>query len=609
MEYAMSPRTQLIAGIRKIKCLCLAVILSSPVAIAAEGTVPRLRLSRTLQEDSLSQVIGQEAAAVISAGLIQLYDTGSSAADRLAAAEKVNAALLEESAAPVRNEISRRVALLQAGLNAQTNSDLSDEQRQQIDTIVAAADSWENRCSQEDADAARAAWGSLRNNEVVMEHLRPVFMTHYFNHNMHVTVSESLLARFVSEYQTRNGTIAECILGAWVTGSQATNAQVSADIKRSPDQGHLILRLNGQVTSNTRGRKSPATIFTRGRHSFVIDTPVFFNGETLTSGEASIDVDTNNQTVGVKTDLDWIPLFGALARKIARQKAAEKRGQSEYIAAQKITKRALPEFVKETNERFAEANTSIQRDLFDGLNRKGVGPDSISSRSSESHLAVSSRTMGGQRLGGSIQPFAPLPQGVAVQLHESAINNLIDGLEWGGRSVPEDQFAEILSGAVSDLLQRDIKLGGDKEEEPAAETTNEEPDKQVTFVFSEKDPVRIRLEDNTLVAFIQVSVHEEGEEPIVPHRIRIPFAFSLTSDGILISPPEKVTAIQATALENVGRAKRAAMSRQIGRILMKRLEPKTVDGTVDVKASDTKTIPLNTVGLSSHDGWLTIELQ
>ena len=131
----------------------------------------------------------------------------------------------------------------------------------------------------------------------------------------------------------------------------------------------------------------------------------------------------------------------------------------------------------------------------------------------------------------------------------------------------------------------------------------------MTFVFSETDPVRVRLEENTLVAFIQVSVHEEGEEPIVPHRIRIPFAFRLTSDGILISPPEKVTAIQATALENVGRAKRAAMSRQIGRILMKRLEPKTVDGAVDVKASDTKTIPLNTVGLSSHDGWLTIELQ
>ena len=605
MEYAMSPRTQPIAGIRTIKCMCLAVILSSPVAIAAEGTAPRLRLSRTLQEDSLSQVIGQEAAAAISAGLIQLYDTGSSAADRLAAAEKVNAALVEESAAPVRSEISRRVALLQAGLNAQTTSDLSDEQRQQIETIVAAADSWENRCSQEDADAARAAWGGLRNNEAVMEHLRPVFMTQYFNHNMHVTVSESLLASFVREYQTRNGTIAECILGAWVTGSQATNAHVSADIKRSTDQGHFILRLNGQVTSNTRGRKSPATIFTRGRHSFVIDTPVFFNGETLTSGEASIDVNINNQTVGVKTDYDWIPLFGSLARKIARQKAAEKRGQTEYIAAQKITKQALPEFVKETNERFAEANTSIQRDLFDGLNSKGVGPDSISSRSSESHLAVSSRTMGGQRLGGSIQPFAPLPQGVAIQLHESAINNLIDGLEWGGRSVPEDQFAEILSGAVSDLFQRDIKLGGDKEEE----TADEEPDKQVTFVFSETDPVRVRLEENTLVAFIQVSVHEEGEEPIVPHRIRIPFAFSLTSDGILISPPQKVTAIQATALENVGRAKRAAMSRQIGRILMKRLEPKTVDGTVDVKASDTKTIPLNTVGLSSHDGWLTIELQ
>lgn len=590
--------------------IAAAVCLTSLPAGSGQETVDRdLMLPREFQPRSLRRVVPGEAGEQLAAALGSLYNPNLTADERLAAADQARALLDDPAVADLSASVSRRVDLVSAGLQAGQLESLTDEERAAVESIVVAANRFEDTCSAVDSEAARAAWITILPNADAAAVLRPVFMEHYFNHNMHVTLSEHTLSQFVSDYRTDHGTVAECILGAWVTGSQVTNATVTADIKRSTDQGQFILRANGQVTSNTQGRRKPATIYTRGTHTFRMDAPVYFDGETLTSGQASIDVNTNNQTVGVRSDMDGIPLLGPLVRSIARRKAREKRGQSELIAARKIANRALPEFVQEANERFAEANESIQEDLFKGLNAKGVGPDSISSRSSESHLAVSSRTMGSARLGGSAQQFGPLPpQGVAIQLHESAINNILDGLELGGRAIPEDSFNEEISKSLSALLLRDIQLGGDEEEEAPAEPEGEsEP--PATFIFAQVDPVRVRIEQNTLVLILKIKIEEEGKDPLPEHRLEVPVGIGVDGTDILLTPPEKLTAIRATALEPVQAVKRAGIANQIRRILMARLPERRIDGGVSVKASDTRNIDLQTVDLRSSDGWLYVELK
>lgn len=587
----------------------LVCVANLPATSAQDSTDRELQLPREFQPRTLRRSVPGEIGKQLATAIGSLYNPNLTTEERLAAGEQVRGMLSDPAVAAMRASLNRRVDLITAGLQAGQLESLSDGDRDALESIVVAANRFEDTCSAEDAEAARDAWVQLLANEDVAAILRPVFMQHYFNHNMHVTLSEHTLSKFVSDYRTDNGTIAECILGAWVTGSQVTNASVSADIRRSTGQGHFMLRTNGQVTSNTQGRRKPATIFTRGTHTFRMDAPVYFDGETLTTGQASIDVNTNNQTVGVRTDYDGIPLLGPLARSIARKKARQKRGQSELIAARKIANRALPEFVEEANERFAEANASIQDDLFKGLNAKGVGPDSISSRSSSTHLAVSSRTMGSARLGGGAQPFGPLPpRGLALQVHESAINNIIDGLELGGRAIPEDDFRSEISKSLSDLLQKDIQLGSDEEE---ADTATEEGEQEppATFIFSEVDPVRVRIEENTVVLILKVTVVEDGKDPLPQHRLEIPIGVGVDGANILLTPPEKLTAIRATALEPVQAVRRAGIANQIRRIVLARLPERRVDGTVSVKASDTRNIDLQTVELSAADGWLYVEMK
>ena len=575
---------------------------------AANGTVNALELltpPQEFQSRSLGKTVPEATAEKLSAALFGLYNLDQGVDERVAAGEQVRAMLRDDALRDLRSSVGRRVNLILAGLHAEAIESLSTQEVDAIKLIVAAANRFEETSDVSDAAAVRTAWQQLRSNTTVMEILRPVFMTHYFNHNVHVTLSEPILSRFVSDYRTRNGSIAECILGAWVTGSQETNASVSADIRRSTGKGHFLLTLNGQTSSNTRGRRKPATIFTRGNHTFRIDAPVYFDGESLRSGEAKIDVNTNNRTVGVKTDYDGWPIVGSLVRKIARQKAQEKRGQSEFIAARKIANQALPEFNSEINERFAEANSSIQDELFAGLRAKGVGPDSISSRSSESHLAVSSRMMGMARLGGTGQPFAPLPErGVAIQVHETAVNNLIDGLELGGRAIREDEFMEVLSGSLSELLRRDIKL-----DDTDAVSEVSDDDSRATFVFDEENPVRVRIDKDEVVLVLQIRIEQEGKETLPKHRIEVPIGLRIEDSDIVLLPPEKLTDIRTTAMERVSAIRRAGTANQIRRIIRARLPERRLDGGVDIEASGNKTIRLQTIALSSQDGWLYIELQ
>jgi hypothetical protein len=610
MESQMIGRAQRIPsrthyGIIILSAVAMICLTETQIATAENTPERTLTLPREFQRRSLTRVLSAELAEQLSTTIERVYNVNLSDEERLAAADHVRDLLGNAELSNFRSSVNRRVDLISAGIHAQQNKSLSAEDQAAIKTMILSANRFEDTCSATDADAVRSAWQQLQPNAEAKAIMEPVFVSHYFNQNMHITISEDMLSQFLSDYQTRSGTIAECLLGAWVTGTKDTNANVSVDIKHSDDSGHFLLQLNGQTSSNTQGRKKPATIFTRGNHTFLIESPVFFDGETLSTGEASIDVNTNNQTVGVKTDFDWIPLFGSIARKIARNKSQEKRGQSEQIAAQKITNEALPEFVKEVNERLSKANTAIQQDLFTGLNDKGVGPDAISSRSSESHLAVSSRTMGATRLGGSAQPFVPLPErGIAIQLHETAINTFIDGLELNGRSIRGDQFKDEISKSLSALLQRDIKFGDSADESSDA---NSEP--PATFIFDENDPIRVRIEQDSVLLVLQITIEEESKDALPKHRIEVPIGIAIDGTDIVLSPPSKLTTIRATALEPVNALKRAGIANQIRRIVVARLPERKIDGSVSIAASDTKTINLQTHVVRSSDGWLNIELQ
>ena len=477
------------------------------------------------------------------------------------------------------------------------------ELQYQVDLLMQSLLNYEHDQLGIHAENARIAWRTLRSDfPAAASSLRSVVNDNYFNHNLHFVVSEDLLSRLISDYRTESGCIAECIMGAWVTGSQNTNVDLRADIKPSSDRAMFDLKVTGNVQSSTVAQKSPATIWSKGNNHFWMNKSVQFDGRHITSTAAGFSVNTSSRVTGLATKYDGIPIIRGIVRGIANQKIAESKPQSEALTAQKIREAALPKFESESNTQFSTGNDTLNK-MFASLERKGVSPDSISARSSNTHMALSSRTIGISRVGGSLQPpSALIATGAAVQLHESALNNSIDALGLQGRTILEKDLVKELEVALTDLFQREIKLT--KKDDPQPVTAEGEPEPPTSFVFSTSDPIRVHFNNNQITIVMRAGVLQEGKDPIPEQIITIPIAMSLQGGKVVLDPGT----IGVASKEETDRLKQITRANQIRRILGRRVIRRELSPTIDLQAAGDKTLPVTVSMIQLIDGWLSAEM-
>ena len=494
-------------------------------------------------------------------------------------------------------------------------------------TLVAEVLRNEIRPSADISDRIRSHWRLLRTRfPKSADVLWPAMSQYVMNHNLHLNLSENLLGRLISDFRTESGCVADFILGARVTGTQTTSVRVTADVTASPDTAAFQLKLSGNTRSETTARKDPATVFTSGNHYFWIDKPFEFDGTRVTLGTSRFSVDTNSQTRGFRTKYDGIPLIGMVVRGAAKKQIAASKPRSEAITAQKLRSQAQPEFDSETNEQFSKVNADIEKTLA-GLRAKGAAPDLINARSSHSHAAISSRSLGIARVGGSVAPEFPLTaDGGSFQVHESAVNALLDALSLHGRIIPAEQLTAEIEKSLSQLLQREIKLRKDPVEEapaadaepaspasttaesaPAAENQSpnaDEPaaDEPPTFwVFDGRDPIQVQFGGGRATVILQAAIRREGQPDIARHSILIPLAIELRDDKLVLTPdPVRIIRTSRTSV---------AVANQIRNIVQKRIQPGETSAVLNLQPNAPEPLPLTITGLTLEDGWLTLQVR
>jgi hypothetical protein len=484
-----------------------------------------------------------------------------------------------------------------------------------LNTLIAEVIANELLPSAERSDRIRSQWRFLRTRfPKTADVMWPAVSLHVMNHNLHVNLSEGLLGRLISEYRTESGCVADVILGARVTGTQTTSVKVTADVIPSADTAAFQLKLSGNTRSETAARKDPATVYTSGNHYFRIDKPFEFDGQRVTLGSSRFSVDTNSQTRGFRTKFDGIPLIGAIVRGAAKQKIAESKPRSETITAQKLRQQAQPKFDRESSEQFARLNADIQATL-DALRVKDAAPDLINARSSHTHAAISTRSLGTARVGGSVAPPVPLSADTGVlQIHESAVNATLDALAFHGRVIPADKLAEELELSLSRLLNREIKLRKDPDpsvapapdSSPETVTENAEADSDkdelpTFYVMNGRDPLQVQFGDGRITIILQAAIRREGLPDIARHSILIPLSISLQQDKLAITPESiRIIRTPQTSL---------AVASQIRSIVRKRITPRESSAVLNLQPNADEPLNVTISAITAEDGWLTIEIR
>lgn len=595
-------------------------VLEVPAA-PYEAEIPKVKdpLANESRADSrvakdagrVAELVGGEIGDSIEQQLNISFDSTKTDDERLQAAMElkniVNALTVYD--APVlsaKRQIRRRVRLVEAAVTALRDNPDDDGARKLANSLLLrTAVDFENSGMDAHAEIARLDYQRLKQyHPTVFNRIRPVIMDEYYNYNLHFVLSEPMLSRLVSDYQSESGSVAECILGAWVTGCQMTDTTVRADIKPSTGQGMFQLLVDGRTTTNTQGRKSPATVYTRGNHQFNIVKNTYFDGRQLTSSRADMNVNANNQTVGFKTDYDRIPIIRRIVRKIAAREIAKKDLQSEAIAARKLADEALPRFEREVQQKFSEANSNLQNNILQNLRNKNIEPQAISTRSSETHLAISARTMATGNLGGSPPPTTPAPaRGIAVQIHESAINASIDSLNISG-SMTVDQVVGNIERSLEDFLGRQIKLRPD--DKVGTDKTE--------FDFTDTDAIRVRFDERRVIIILRTGFYQpENDRRIAKHVFEIPLELYLEAGELTLIPPKtdpkSILALRPQAIEGRSSIRSVAQARKIAASLIEKTfkEPEiAIKRSVNVKMGDGSNLPLMITRFELTDGWLTV---
>lgn len=611
---------------RCVSCVALTYFLT-PIICAQDTPVPATPAepavadplanesgveSRVANDASrLGQMIGGETGDTVDGLVNQMFDASTSDSDRLQAAAKLSelAQSMDQADPAMRSasrQLMRRVNLVNAALAAVAELPADSPARQLAESlIVRASVDFENSTGDVHAAVARRDYAALKNQyPEVLAQIRPVIMQEYFNYNIHMVLSEPMLSRLVSDHRSETGDVADCILGAWVTGCQVTDTDVTADIKPSQGRAQFNLIVNGRTVSDTQGRKSPATIYTRGNHRFTITKPTYFDGETFGSGPARMDVNARNQTVGIRTDFDRIPIIRGIAKSIAAKEVAAKKTQAEAIAARKLADEGLPRFETEVGQKFAEANDMIQGTLLKNLRDKGVAPSSFSARSSETHWALSSRTMPPGTLGGTPPPFTPVPaRGIAIQVHESALNAAINTLDIRGRMTIDEVIGRIES-ALSDFLDRPVLLRNEGE-------TSED---KTEFIFTEQDGIRLRFDEGRVFILLRTGFYQpEADRTIPKHAFEIPIGISLDGGRLKLDPPKtdpkSILSLRPQAIEGRSSLRSVAQARGIAKGLIDKTfkEPEIqIEPDVMVKMGDGSDLRVTVTEFELTDGWLTV---
>jgi hypothetical protein len=477
--------------------------------------------------------------------------------------------------------------------------------REELAMLVEGIESFEKEgqlAAVKSVEASLAAIGKLSPDKGAG--IAAVIESYYRNYNFRIVASEQFLSRYVEETRTESDKIAETIQGAWVTGSQKTSATTAVDLKKSDNGGLFDLTLSGAVRTNTiaHANRANARIWSTGNHRFVARRSVRFNGDKFAIGErGTIKVNPSLTNTGASTSYDG-RLGASTARRRAMSAANARRPQSERTAADKIRKRVLPEFETEVAKEFKQLNKEIEEQCNVKLREAKLEPAARSVTSTDKHLIWSSRiSKAGELAGGATTMPPPPTKGLAIHAHETLLNATFDRMNIAGRTMTDAEFRKEVDDYFAILFGNESDDSTNPATEEAADEPETDPD---LYVFAAVDPIRFRVENNTVFLVIRTGIRRKDKEEIPPQKITVPFTFRLEKDAVVL---ERGTVRVAPIARPKSRSEQIVRARVMGKKIEKDLGNREEAREISLSRGEGKDdLVLNIARISALNGWITI---
>lgn len=286
--------------------------------------------------------------------------------------------------------------------------------------------------------------------------------------------------------------VCEEILGTRIFGNSILSGAVTPRLIPSSSQAMVRLQLNGDFSSNNIGYNRGVKLYTTGS-AFVSA------GETIALGPNGLMALGDTHTdANLTTNIHAIDAKLKIIEKVAAKVAAKQKPQADAIAEGRMENRIRTQFHDQLVTQLAESNQKIGNPSIVELVRLGLDKPMRTSWSSDHYLAMLWKVQQDVQLAApSACPHVVPTTGIALQIHESAIVNLLDPVLAGRILNSEEsemyrmQFGELAEGAV----RRD----------------NDEP---WAITMAGNNPIEVQFEDSKIIFRIRTTKLDRGDQAL-----------------------------------------------------------------------------------------------
>jgi hypothetical protein len=495
------------------------------------------------------------------------------------------------------------VDALAAAFTAPTGDAAKAKLNENLAKLVSAVERYEN-------DGTEVSTQDVRNSYLLLTQSAPDggarltagMREAYFNYNLRVYAGEKILQRLFSDTRRESSWINQYVMEAHVRGYQCLNTTVGVDVIPSGQNARFNIIVTGDVSVNSTASVPQATIYSRGYHTFRADKPVWTDGKRFQSSPASVSVAPSTQITGASTKADWIPIFRRVARNIALNEANSRRGQANSYTANQIRSEVMNKMNSEVGAKFDNSAYELETKVYGPLRELGLYPDALDLSSTDSLIELRSRVMNADELGANLPApgVVAIPDEMLLQVHESLLNNGTDRVGFNGKEMTESQVKETLQARFKKLLGDKFKFPA-KKQEPGAE-----PQKEITFLFDQEDPIRFKIEEGEVQLQMRTGMRREGQEDIPAQLIIIPLKLTVVGDEILLDRGKvSVKPIPGRRVTEAGmQITRANVMRQN---IESTFQSQKLKGTFELGKE--RKITMRITSIDSEAGWVTVRLK
>ncbi|MFM8406287.1 MAG: hypothetical protein ACKN94_03105 [Pirellulaceae bacterium] len=318
---------------------------------------------------------------------------------------------------------------------------------------------------------------------------------HYRNANLRVSVSQAMLQRFVPENPPMERPVRQRLLGADTSGASRIATKLKVLLRPAKEAWQLDLQLVGNVVSDTSSRRPSATFYNNSEAIVDAQRKIRIDAEGVRVSGSEATVDSEEQLRGFETSFDSIPLFGNLYRSFMLDQFDSRRPIAQRIMRRTIASQTDSEFDRVLGERIERAETLLRGKWMTPTQNLNLNTDVVSLETTENRLIGRLRVASSQQLAAfTPRPMAPSDALVSMQLHESAMNNALEGLGLTGKTWK----LEDLGAHLAKLFQQEDWI------------PPEDMPKDVEVRFTSQRPMTVQFVDGQLQATMRFSELKQG---------------------------------------------------------------------------------------------------